>query len=172
MASTNAAAKRARIGMNYLPSHACRSSGGLHFTAAYPLVPHSCVLRAGAAPPNCVPPPGATPAPPPVPLRPRIARAARSRPAEAQPRGSSHAQPPARPAAAAAARAPRPHSRSKAPCRCPPPACASARSRSSSFTCPGVRRTRPPSLRRRPRGGAARPPCAASRGRKLELDRN
>ena len=48
-----------------------------------------------------------------------FARAARSRPAEAQPRGSSYAQPPARPAAAAAARAPRPHSRSKPPCRCP-----------------------------------------------------
>ena len=80
----------------------------------------------------CVPPPGATAdasSSARATKASHFARAARSRPAEAQPRGSSYAQPPARPAAAAAARAPRPHSRSK-PCRCPPPACASARSRS------------------------------------------
>ena len=53
--------------------------------------------------------------------------------------------------------------------------CEVALDRSSSFTCRVGRvwRTRPTSLRRRPRGGAAaRPPCAASRGRKLHCNQN
>ena len=93
----------------------------------------------------------------------------------------SVSRPPARSAAAAAARAPRAHSRSKPPCRhCPPlerglRVCEVVLDRSSSFTCRVGRvwRTRPTSLRRRPRGGAAaRPPCAASRGRKLHCNQN
>ena len=125
----------------------------------------------------CVPPPGATPAPSPVPLRPRISLEQLDLGLQRRSRAEvlMHSLRPARPAAAAAARAPRPHSRSKPPCRCSPPACEVALDRSSSFTCRVGRvwRTRPTSLRRRPRGGAAaRPPCAASRGRKLAIYRN
>ena len=162
----------------YLRTKACRSSGGEHFTAGCPLVPHSCVLRAGAAPRNCVPPPGATPAPPPVPLRPRISLEQldlvlqrRSR-AEVLMHSLPLAPQPLQPRAHRG-RIPARSRRAAVPARLR--VCEVALDRSSSFTCRVGRvwRTRPTSLRRRPRGGAAaRPPCAASRGRKLHCNQS
>ena len=107
-----------------------------------------------------------------------FARAARSRPAEAQPRGKllcTASRSPrsrcsgARTAAAFPLEAAVPLSLARLR------VCEVALDRSSSFTCPVGRvwRTRPSSLRRRPRGGAAaRPPCAASRGRKLHCNQS